>query len=193
MSAVRMHLRRSALLLVLVAAGCANAPKTELYAFRPTTLPQAGESRLQVAVGPVSLPELVNRPQIVVLTGDHTVHVSDLNRWAEPLTTAFPRQLATELAKQLDSTRVRLYGQDPADDAAIRVSVDVLRFEGALGNFTAIEAVWSLQRKGAPPHSGRSYVREPLPADGYAALVAGFERATARVAADLAAAIRAPQ
>lgn len=191
----RSMLFRFVVLLAAASAGCSSSPKTQLYTLQASAVPQLddgnrAESRLHVVIGPVTLPELVDRPQIVVLTGEHAVHASDFNRWAEPLKAAFPRQLATDLARQLGSTRVRLPGLEGAGDADLRIDVEVLRFEAALGDFALVEAVWTLRRKDLPPRSGRSFIRERLTADGYAPLVAGLGRATAGVGRDLAAAIR---
>ncbi|MCX7157103.1 MAG: PqiC family protein [Rhodocyclales bacterium] len=186
---------RLAVVLALASAGCSSSPKTQLYALQAPPAAQLddgnrADSNLHIVIGPVTLPELVDRPQIVVLTGDHSVHASDFNRWAEPLKAAFSRRLMTDLARELKSTRVRLQGQGGTADADLRIDVDVLRFEAALGDFALVEAVWTLRRKGEPPRSGRSFVRERLTADGYAAVVAGLGRATAGVGRDLATAIR---
>lgn len=186
---------RFALMLALLSAGCGSSPKTQLYSLQAAAVPQTSdasraESQLHVVIGTVTLPERVDRPQIVILTGEHSVHASDFNRWAEPLKVAFPRQLATELRQALGSTRVRLQGQEGADASDLRIDVDVLRFDAMLGDSAVIEAVWTLRRKGEPPRSGRSMVRERITAEGYAALVTGLGRATAGVGRDLAAAVR---
>ncbi len=185
------------LLLAFALTGCGSTPKTQLYALQapapastlPTSETSRAESRPQVSVGRVTLPERVDRPQIVVLTGEHTVHASDFNRWAEPLKAAVPRQLVSDLARELGSTQVRLYGQG-GSDADVRIEVDVLRFDATLADAAVVEAVWTLRRKGQAPRSGRSLIRERLTADGYPALVAGLARATAGVSRDLAVAIR---
>lgn len=188
-------LYRFAMMLALASAGCGSSPKTHLYSLQAAAAPQQSaddrtESRLHIVLGPVALPERVDRPQIVTLTGENSVHASDFNRWAEPLKVAFPRQLATDLARELRSSRVRLHGQDGVEAADLRIDVDVLRFDAVLGDFALVEAAWTVRRKGAPPRSGRSLVRERLTAEGYAALAAGLGRATAGVGRDLAAAIR---
>lgn len=184
-----------AVVLALVGAGCGSSPKTQLYSLQaaaatPKSDEHRAESRLHIVIGPVALPERVDRPQIVTLTGEHSVHASDFNRWAEPLKVAFPRQLAADLGRELGSTRVRIQGQESAAEADLRIEVDVLRFEAALGEFAVVEAIWTLKRKGEASRSGRSFFRERLTADGYAALVAGLGRATSGVGRDLAAAIR---
>lgn len=184
-----------AVVMALAVAGCGSSPKTQLYSLQaaaatPKSDEHRAESRLNIVIGPVALPERVDRPQIVTLTGEHSVHASDFNRWAEPLKVAFPRQLAADLGRELGSTRVRIQGQESAVEADLRIEVDVLRFEAALGESAVVEAIWTLKRKGEVPRSGRSFIRERLTADGYAALVAGLGRATAGVGRDLAAATR---
>lgn len=190
----RSMLHCFAAVLALAGAGCGSSPKTQLYSLQAAAAPKSdehrAESRLHIVIGPVTLPERVDRPQIVTLTGEHSVHASDFNRWAEPLKVAFPRQLAADLGRELGSTRVRVQGQESAAEADLRIEVDVLRFEAALNEFAVVEAIWTLKRKGEPPRSGRSFFRERLTADGYAALVAGLGRATAGVGRDLAAATR---
>lgn len=187
--------RRFALVLALLGAGCGSSPKTQLYSLQAAAIPQmsdAGraESLLHIVIGPVTLPERVDRPQIVTLTGEHSVHASDFNRWAEPLKVAFPRQLVADLGQELGSTRVRLQGQEVADATDLRIEVDVLRFDAVLADSAVIEAMWTIRRKGQPPRSGRSIVRERVTAEGYAGLVAGLGRATAGVGRDLAVAVR---
>jgi uncharacterized lipoprotein YmbA len=186
---------RLALALALVGTGCGSSPKTQLYSLQAAAMPQKSdvnraESLLHIVIGPVTLPERVDRPQIVTLSGEHGIHASDFNRWAEPLKVAFPRQLAADLGQELGSTRVRLRGQEGADATDLRIEVDVLRFDAALGDSAVVEAAWTLRRKGEQPRSGRSIVRERITAEGYAALVAGLGRATAGVGRDLAAAVR---
>lgn len=186
---------RLAVVLTLASAGCANSPRTQLYSLQAAAAAQPAdasraESRLHIVIGTVTLPERVDRPQIVILTGAHTVHASDFNRWAEPLKSAVPRQLAADLARELGSTRVRIQGQEGTGEPDLRIDVDVLRFDASLGDAAVVEAIWTLRRKGAPPRSGRSFSREMLTMDGYAAVVAGLERATAGIGRDLAAAIK---
>lgn len=195
MTTSRSMLYCFAAVLALAGAGCGSSPKTQLYSLQaaaatPKSEEHRAESRLHIVIGPVALPERVDRPQIVTLTGEHGVHASDFNRWAEPLKVAFPRQLAADLGRELGSTRVRIQGQESLAEADLRIEVDVLRFEAALAEFAVVEAIWTLKRKGEPTRSGRSFFRERLTADGYAALVAGLGRATSGVGRDLAATIR---
>ncbi|MGH7185632.1 MAG: PqiC family protein [Pseudomonadota bacterium] len=61
----------------------------------------AAGSNYSVAIAPVSVPEGVDRPQMVVRAGTNRVELSELHRWAEPLKSEIPRVLAVHLRRAL--------------------------------------------------------------------------------------------
>ena len=144
-----------------------------------------------VVVGPVTLPELVDRPQLVVRVAANRVAILEEERWAEPLGSEIPRVIAQDLGHLLGSSRVAPYQQSSAAHADWRVLLDVERFEASPGEGVRVEAVWSLHRGLAVSRTGRSRVHEPVAGEGYDALVAAYSRALLAVSTDLARAIRA--
>ena len=82
--------RGGAVLLVVLLAACSSSPPAQFYTLTPTA-GSGGESLVPapfvhaIAVGPVSVPEAVNRPQFVVRDGPNRLVVLELQRWAEPL------------------------------------------------------------------------------------------------------------
>ena len=145
-----------------------------------------------VVVGPVTLPELVDRPQLVVRVAANRVAILESQRWAEPLKSEIPRVIAEDLGRLLGSSRVSSYLQHSGPDADCRVLLDIERFEASPGEAVSVDAVWSLRRgAGGTPETGRSRVREPVRGEGYDALVAAYGRALLAVSADLARAVQA--
>ena len=145
-----------------------------------------------VVVGPVTLPELVDRPQLVVRVAPNRVAILESERWAEPLRSQIPRVIAEDLGRLLGSSQVASYLQHSGAEAGCRVLLDIERFEASPGEAVSVEAVWSLRRAaGGVALAGRSRVREPAAGEGYDALVAAYGRALLAVSADLARAIRA--
>src|SRR5262249_52666479 len=76
-------------------------------------------------------------------------------------------------------------------DPAYRVAIDVQRFESSPGDAAVVEALWVVRRTGGAPRSGLTLARESAQGGGYDALAAAHSRAIARLAGDIAAAIRA--
>lgn len=180
--------------LALLACACSRSPRASFYTLVPAAAPRvqapAGTSPA-VSVGPVTLPELVDRPQLVVRVAQNRVEVLETHRWAEPLKSEIPRLMARDLGRLLGSDRVSSYGQSAAADAGYRVLVDVVRFEPSPGDSVALEALWSVRRPGGEKRRGRSLVQEKVTGAGYEPLVAACSRALALVSADIADAIRA--
>ncbi|HTY21338.1 MAG TPA: PqiC family protein [Geobacteraceae bacterium] len=145
-----------------------------------------------VAVGPVTLPELVDRPQLVIRVASDRVEIVETDRWAEPLKSEIPRLLAENLFRLLRPARVSTIDQSESRDAEYRVLVDIQRFESIPGEGVMIDALWSVRRSaaGATPRRGSSQVRERAVGAGYDVLVAAHGRALAAISSDIAKALR---
>ena len=86
-----------------------------------------------IAVGPVSVPEAVNRPQFVVRDGPNRVVVLESQRWAEPLRDGIAESVAGYLSRDLGGARVTPMTQSAANTAQLDVSLDVQRFDMIVG------------------------------------------------------------
>jgi uncharacterized lipoprotein YmbA len=144
-----------------------------------------------VAVGPVTLPELVDRPQLVIRFDANKVEIIETHRWAEPLKGEITRILAENLARLLRPSRVSAYNQSASLDAEYRVLVDIQSFESVPGEGVEIDAFWAVRRStvGATTRKGRSLVHEPAGGTDYEALVAAHCRALATISKDIAQAL----
>ena len=182
---------RYAAVVVMTGAlvACGTAPKERFYAL---SMPQANavpsQSGVAVAVGPVTVPEMVDRPQLVVRVSENRVELSELNRWAEPLKRALPRAIAANIAQALPSSRVIVAGTDSVDPKACQVLVSVDRFDSELGKGAVMEASWSV-RAGDEVRTGRSVLRESASGPGYEELVAAHSSAVAALGREIASAV----
>ena len=184
---------------VAVLTGCFGSPAINYYTLtaggpQESAAPAAGGAAYSIAVGPVTLPEVVDRPQLVVRVGGNQVVLVDEHRWAEPLSSEIPRAIAGHLAQLLGTRQVSAYPSSASDEADYRVFIDIQRFDSELREAVTIDAIWTIRRpaqKDAPEKTGRSLVREAVGGNGYEALVSAHSRALAALSRDIAAAIRA--
>jgi uncharacterized protein len=177
--------------LVVLAAGCASTPASRFYTLSATTTSGATSSNVSMAVGPVSVPAVVDRPQIVVTTGPNQVRLDEFNRWASPLQNSIARVVAENLVAMLGTPRVTL-SQSLSADADYRAAIEVQRFESTLGEAATLDAVWTVSRtKDGKSQTGRTNVREVTQGNGYDALAAAHSRALARLSQNIADAVRA--
>lgn len=181
--------------LTVATAGCSRSPRVTFYTLESgaqAMTAAAATSVPVIVVGPVTLPEVVDRPQLVMRVAVNRVDILETHRWAEPLKSEIPRLIAENLGGLLGSSRVSSYLQHVGADADFRVLVDIQRFESSPGEAVTVEAVWTLRRvAGGARKTGRTLVREPVRAEGYDPVVAAYGRALLAVSSDLASAIRA--
>jgi len=176
--------------IALVAAGCASAP-SQFYTLNSTAKGDGKSvAAYAVAVGPVSIPAAVDRPQFTVTVAPNRVAIDEFNRWAEPLNDNIARVVAGDLTALLGTPRVVTVPL-PSLDPAYRVSLDIQRFETVPGQSVTIEAVWVIRKAvGGGALSGRTIAAEPVTVGTFDALAAAHSRALAKVSRDIAAAIR---
>lgn len=181
-------------MVAAVLAGCGSTPKTHFYTLQAPLPAGAGSSvaaagQPGIVIGLVSLPELVDRPQLVVRTANNSVGISDLHRWGEPLKRDIAHVLAASISRELGNPRVTVHGQSGGAEGDVRIAVDVLRFESVPGVEAVIEVNWVVRRKGAEPVAGRSVAREKVQVFGYEPLVAAHSRSLEQVGREIAAAV----
>jgi len=182
-----------ALLCVLIGlvAACASSPPPKFYLLSRTPAPGAPPSTLSVLVGPVTVPAVVDQPQIVVSMSPNQVTLDEFNRWASPLASNISRVVAENLVDLLGTPRVSQFQQSLNVDADFRVAIEVQSFESVLGDTAIFSAVWAVRRtRDGRTETGRTAVREPPSDKSYDALAAAHSRALSKMSQDIAAAVR---
>lgn len=177
---------------ITLLAAC-SSPPSNFYTLSPdTTLESAGAPlSVSVVVGPVTVPDLVDRPQLVTRVSGNEVKLNEFARWGEPLKSGVADVIAADLTRLLGSQRVSVSSQMVAGTEAYRVRVDILQFDSMPGEAVAVDALWTVRVTGRTALlTGRSTIREPVQGADDAALVAAHSRALAAVSRDIAAAIR---
>ncbi len=91
--------------------GCASTPAARFYMMSPMSLSENRQSPpdspcISIGIGPVKIPEYLDRSGIVTQVTLHELMVGDLNKWAEPLEENLPRVLADNLSSLLCTRNV---------------------------------------------------------------------------------------
>ena len=175
---------------VVLGAGC-RSPQSHFYTLSATATPATSASSLSIAVGPVSVPAVVDRPEIVVSTGANEVWPDDFNRWAAPLQDNLSRAVAENLGAILGTPGVSLFPQTLSSGADYRVAIEVRRFESTPGKTAILDASWIVRRKDGDTRTGRTEVTEEVHGTNYDALAAAHSRAVAKLSQDIAQAVGA--
>ena len=177
----------------LLTSGCASSPQARFYSLTATS-PQAAvpadTKAPSVTIASVTIPELVNRPQMVIRTDGTQVELMETQRWAEPLKTAIPLTIAENISRILGSDKVSSYPQNASYSADFKIYLDVQHFEST-GEYVLLDALWTIRRLDEkPPQSGRSKFREKIKGSGYEAIAAAYSTGLANISNDIAMALK---
>jgi hypothetical protein len=181
----------------MTCAGCASTPSSKFYQLSPAKS-QAGakhevvkEGAVTIAVGPMRLPDYLDRPQIVTRTGRNEIHLSEFDRWAGSLDNDVLMVLVEDLADLLPADRFFVTRWSPLLENQLQslywVELLVQRFEGTPGGSVVLKAQWGLFSKDKRFILKRQAdITEPVNGAGYDALVEGMSRALERLSRDIA-------
>lgn len=179
-----MVVRSPTILLVVILlsaglSGCiASSPESVYYTL---TSPDPGETSLSpsqqwplaLGIGPVSLPSELDRPSIVTRSQKNRLVINEFHRWGGSLESDFVRVLTDNLRRILQTDKIMVRPWEGYFDPDIRMSLDVHRLDGRLGEYASLKATWTLYDKTADEllvirHGDFT---EPVQQDGYDALV----------------------
>lgn len=176
-------LRRSraafvALCLTASLVACSSSPPVRHYGLGPLTdasasPPNTGPS---LVVGPISLPDVIDRPQIVRIVDGVRVEVSDTHRWSGSLRNEIARRLATGIAHDRQLGRVVAWPASSVVQPDYTVPVDIQRLETTAFDHVTLEAVWSLRHAGKDVAGGRFVATEKIEGGHYEGLAAAHGR-----------------
>jgi len=133
-------------LSVLLVAGCAGSPPVKYYtlesAAAPTPLAQLPD--LSIGLGPVLLPDVLDRSQIVTRDAPHSLEKAELHRWGGDLKDNLERYLRHRLMGLLGTQRIYHYPWPRRRSPDYQVRIDVLRFDGQPGGEVQLSGDWAL-------------------------------------------------
>jgi uncharacterized lipoprotein YmbA len=179
-------------------AGCAGNQTTSFYTLSSTSESQpsarSGEG-LVIGLGPVTLPQYLDRPDIVTRAGANQMRLGEVQKWAEPLEPMLTRVMSEDLYALLDAKDVIPLPQRGDLPLARVVEVDISRFDANETGEIKLDARWRIYRGNGSTlvTSGRSLLTEQGAAGpDYDAIVAAMSRALGKLSAEIAGAMDPP-
>lgn len=135
--------------VLLLLAGCGGKqPSLHYYQLTSTALPVTSESEklpeLTLAVGPVSVPEMLKRQELVIRGEGNQYQLTSLHRWAGLLEKDLTAAIFENLGKQLGSQKVTGFPWGTYYNPEYRVIIEVLSLTGRPGEMVELRAGWTI-------------------------------------------------
>jgi uncharacterized lipoprotein YmbA len=184
--------------VIFLLAGC-RGPVTpiEFYTLTPLVgITEADETAglgnaVAVGVGPLQIPKLIDRPQIISRDDGNRISVDEFHRWGGSLYEDFLIVLTLNLAALLRTNQVAAYPWEEYFGPDYRIYMEVHQFEGRLGEYAQLNITWTITGR-QPADVKRvqhSVIKEPVQSGGFDAFVAAKSRILAALSREMARAI----
>jgi len=184
-------------LFLILLVGCGGSTPSRYYVLNSLPLESkvqgaSDNSCIRVGIGPIKLPEYVNRLQIVTRTTQNELAVSNFHLWAEPLADGVPRIIGENISRLVCTKEVSLFPWKPSRAPDYRVEAEILSMDGNRGSEVSLEAWWTISygvdRTTLVTKTSR---HSAFVAGGsYEALVQACSRTLAALSGDIADALR---
>ncbi len=193
-------------LLFLFVSGCASSPTSRFYQLSSLKMSSlnsgaagAGEKLsgiktkiFNIKVGPVQIPDYLDRPQIVTASGGNELKLAEFDRWAGSLEQDVTRVMSEDLAVLLPADRFRVaqWSSWSAAASQYQVAVNIIRFEGAPGRSVLLKAQWTIfNREHKLKVHEESVITEEVHGATYGAFVMAMSNALAGLSRAIAGSI----
>ena len=175
-------------LTAFVALTACSTPETYYRLSADGPLPSKATG-ISLGVGPVILPDYIDRGELVFQSQDHRFEIPYERRWAGSLRETTTLVLGTNLARRLGTGNLHLYPWDPETPVRYQVQVSVRQFHAVSAGDAILQVSWRIEDKegDAPVIRKSGNFTEPVRGDGYDAVVAAESRLLAQLADAIAA------
>ena len=182
--------------------GCATSQPARFYTLngisKPDSAPSVAAGKAEIiGVGPISIPDSLDRPQIVTLSGENEVRIAEFDRWSsgsyrDEIARVLTENLSTLL---LPSQRVVSYAWGRRISLNSQITVDIIRLDGVLGKTLILKANWAILAENGTKTImvRRSDISEPVNGGDYASFAAAMSRALGTLSREIASAVQSPR
>ena len=181
-----MTLQRRALAALALSLGaCASAPE-HLYTLESAAPAPGGWDQPLVLVGPLGVPEIVDRPQLVVRDGKYGVAVSEQERWATPLKDSLPQVVAMQLGERCPTARFGVLSYPATDEHASHLAVNFTNMDIDRTTGVTVVAAWTFRDDSGHVVARVSQGHARMESTKFSDYVDGMQRAIAAWAGEVA-------
>jgi len=160
---------------------------------QPLAITQGKSVGPVIGLGPIHIPEYLNRPQIVVGVTEHQYRLSEDHRWAEPLDQNISLALFKALPGQLGTDRLIRYPWPQRQVIDYQIGIDILEFNVNENGQGRLIAQWFIKRKDQPTIDKRSVYQAPASITDYEMIAKAQSQCLGKLGHEIAETLRQNQ
>ena len=139
----------SALVSLLLVA-CGSSPPVRYFSLSTidTAYQQDGDDAVVLGLGPLRMPDYLNRSQLVTRGAGAEMQIDEFSRWTEPMSRAFHRVVSADVDNLLDGVIVMAFPWEAVvrSEVDYRLIGDVIRFDADRSGRVLLEVQWGIAK-----------------------------------------------
>lgn len=178
----------------MLLAGCASTKASKFYTLNSMAGPgieQRSVTAMEgiiIEVGPVEIPGILDRPQIVFYSGSNELEFSEFDRWAGPLRNDIYRVLIDDLSLFFSKNDISVVSWRQALSADYRIDFHITKFGRVSDKEVVLAARWTVFKGGEKKavYLHESSLNEHIEGRGHSAVVAAMSRSIEKLSREVA-------
>ena len=183
--------------LALLLSGCMRDSKPVQFYMLNADSGVAGTTRVPafaneplIGLGPIRIPEYLNRPQMIVAITENQYRLSEDHRWAERLDQNISLALFKALPGQLGTDRIVRYPWPQRQAIDYQVGIDILEFNVNASGQSRLIAQWFVKRKDKPTIDKHSVYQFPASTTDYDVMVKAQSQCLSKLGQEISKTLR---
>jgi uncharacterized lipoprotein YmbA len=181
--------------LFIIITGCAS-PQTRYYHLSPAKgdCPGCDSKAIRqaiISIGPVSIPDRLDRSQIVTLQANNEIHIAQFDRWAGSINDEIIRTMARNISDLLPAMNVVPFDMEKWVNPDYRVRVDIIQLDVVPGKMVSFSAYFSITGKDRTTLVLKSVSSTESTGSGYSEMVDAQSRVIGALSSQIAQSLTA--
>jgi len=163
---------------------------THFYSLSALPSSSNNHSNLRIGVGPIEIPRLLNRPQIVSRKNNTEIQISEKHQWGGSFKEELIQSITDNLSSLLKTDNIEQYPWKFSFKPKYQVRINLERLDGEHGKNIILKARWRLLKNNQEILVKHSVIKTPIAGTGYAAYVKAQSKALVMLSKQIAKQIK---
>ena len=133
--------------MITLLTACGGTVNTRYYSFpgiNPAHMSSIGHYDKIIVVGPITLHEAIDHPQLMIKRSETKTEILENDRWANSLEKEVQKLAISSMSRMLGSSKIMAFPWTGTEQAAYRVSLEIIEMSAMPGKEALLTVSWTI-------------------------------------------------
>lgn len=150
----------------------------------------ANSTKLRIGVGPLQIPRLLNRPQIISRKNSNEINMAEMHQWGGSYEEELMQVMTDNLSTLLKTDNIEQYPWKFSFKPNYQIRINIERLDGEIGKSVTLKARWRILKDNKELMVKRALINTPIEGKRYEDYVKAQSKALETFSRQIAAKIK---